>query len=30
MKGSDYRARKAARVVVDGGDPYAGPLGKYE
>jgi hypothetical protein len=30
MKGSDYRARKAARVVVDGGNPYARPFGKYE
>ena len=30
MKGSDYRVRKAARVVVDGGNPYAKPMSKYE
>jgi NADH dehydrogenase FAD-containing subunit len=30
MKGSDYRVRKAARVVVDGGNPYARPMSKYE
>jgi NADH dehydrogenase FAD-containing subunit len=30
MKGSDYRVRKAARVVVDGGNPYAKPFCKYE
>jgi NADH dehydrogenase FAD-containing subunit len=30
MKGSDYRVRKAARVVVDGGNPYASPFKKYE
>jgi NADH dehydrogenase FAD-containing subunit len=30
MKGSDYRVRKAARVVVDGGNPYAKPFSKYE
>jgi len=30
MKGSDYRVRKAGRVVVDGGNPYAKPMHKYE
>lgn len=29
MKGSDYRMRKAAKVVVDGGNPYAKPMSKY-
>ena len=29
MKGSDYRVRKAARVVVDGGNPYAKPMSNY-
>jgi hypothetical protein len=30
MKGSYYRVRKAARVVVDGGNPYSRPFKKYE
>lgn len=30
MKGSDYRVRKAAEVVVNGGNPYAKPFSKYE
>lgn len=30
MKGSDYRVRKAARVVVDRGNPYAKPMSKFE
>lgn len=30
MKGRDYRVRKAGRVVVDGGNPYARPFGKFE
>lgn len=30
MIGSDYRVRKAARVVVDGGNPYSRPFNKYE
>jgi NADH dehydrogenase FAD-containing subunit len=30
MKGRDYRVRKAGRVVVDGGNPYAKAMSKYE
>lgn len=30
MKGRDYATRKVGRVVVDGGNTYARPFGRYE